>query len=383
MNDSIETLVYGDLGDAGREMLARRELGLRWAMTLEEAVAVLQKVPVRVVLTSDPFALPLMQVGRKLNRLPSCIVVLSPAAMAQRREYEALGATALVPDTNPEGITEAFSQLTGLAFRTHPRAPIATVVDVLFKGERHLLSTKDVSAGGVCVTGLDYVSYGDTVHVRFEMLDPPLEAEAMVVRSTPAPDGPRTSLCFTSISKEDRRTLQRIVDEHATSERASSEQLPQPGSHTLDLLSSLGSRRDAGLGEYRALLATRSRSMPGWLRDVDAALTPSERSALRQDRPKWALTTVNYRVEMARCLMSREPFDRRRALELCDVMAGLVCEDELVDATRARADILRLVNALSRQDRRSLRNKRKESPANSCRVASRLPRMESCRVQGL
>ncbi|MEO1339141.1 MAG: hypothetical protein AAFV29_26095, partial [Myxococcota bacterium] len=100
---------------------------LRWALTLDEAKAVFAADPPRLVLARETMA------DDVLSHLPSglpAVVLLEPDGWSRRERYAQAGATALVRANNRERILEAVSELTGLAFRVHPRIRLDKQVSV-------------------------------------------------------------------------------------------------------------------------------------------------------------------------------------------------------------------------------------------------------------
>src|SRR5688572_3561624 len=221
----IPVLVYGELPEVAHELLARRDLDLRWAMTLEEALAVCRTTPIELVLTSDSYALEFLHADVVCK--PSCIAVVEPDRAAALLEA---GAT-VVAGHNQLQILMAISELTGIAFRMHPRARIETIVDVAFRGQSFYLSTVDVSASGVALSDFPEAACGERARVTFDMFDPPVTGEAIVVRTFER-DGLRCAgLCFTDLTIEDRARLRELVDRERA-EDSSDPILRRPGSDT-------------------------------------------------------------------------------------------------------------------------------------------------------
>src|SRR4051812_31800323 len=115
MAERTTILVLGDAGAVGGDLLRRAEIEILWALSVTEALAVQRRVGPPVCIVREPFAAELLRSRSPTRNLPA-IVLLDPGGWAQRDEYFALGATALVQATSGERILEALSELTGLAF---------------------------------------------------------------------------------------------------------------------------------------------------------------------------------------------------------------------------------------------------------------------------
>jgi hypothetical protein len=249
-------------------------------MTLEEALAVSRTAPIELVITSDAYALQFLLLGAKLAQRPPCIAVSGPDAPSEQL-LEA-GAT-VVADRDPRQILAAVSELTGLAFRMHPRAKMETIVDVTFGSHNLYLSTIDISISGVALSGFPEAGYGDRAQLRFDMFDPPVSAEAMVVRMFDREGTRCAGLCFIDMSAEDRSRL-RVMIERERSEPFVEPMARRPSDDTRELLALLSQETDRGLSEYMRLISERvlgcAERTPGWLNDLAQELTPTERSSL-------------------------------------------------------------------------------------------------------
>ena len=349
----MPTLVYGDLKAAGRELLARSDMDLRWAVHLEEALAVSRRVPLQLVLTSEECGLPFLEDRKDLSRQPPCVVMLSPHAMERREQYRTAGATALVSSEEPARLVEAISELTGLRFRSHPRVPLSTVVDVHFRGENQLLNTIDLSASGTCVSNFPSARYGETAILTFDLLEPPLEVQAMVVRTFHRPDGHCAGLCFTNVSDEDRQRLGAAIDKELSRgdvlEMGTGDVEGLPGTRTLDLIAQFANQKDRGVADYLKMLKSEE-DLPGWLAEIGTSLTSSERKAMAGAGAKWGQYAVRVRVDLGRRILEKEFGEGvGSAMEFCQALGdetrgGPV--EEAVDATQVRASLLRSVYSL-------------------------------------
>jgi hypothetical protein len=356
MSRLVGTLVYGDLRGAGHELLSRSDLDLRWALTLHEALAVSKRVKLDLVIASDHYALAYLSARAELPSHPPCIVLLGDHHLDEKAAFEEAGATALVSGSDPQRIVEAISELTGLTFRDHPRVPLHTVVDVQYGNDSHLLYTFDLSISGVCIRDLPEAKYGDRATVTFDLFDPPLTAEAMVVRSFNLPEAKCTGLAFVELKEEDRKRIEHLVAKELVSMPmfTTSDIADMPGEQTIDLLTALRNKSDEGLSEYldmlTAIVHSKADAGPSWLFEVAAKLTETEREALRGKGPEWAKTAVSVRLDLKRQIIDRSSSgDFSSAMEFCSAMAGEVKSatvDQAVDATSIRSAILRAVYQL-------------------------------------
>jgi hypothetical protein len=351
MTRSIPVLVYGELSEVAHELLGRRGLELRWAMTLEEALAVNRQVPIELAITTDPYAREYLKHREGLESKSPCIVVVDQ----EGREIEYLAAGATVVAT-PETILEAVSELTGLAFRMHPRLELQTVVDVQIDNQNYFLTTIDVSASGVAIAGFPNAQYGARADLRFDMFDPPLLAQAMVVRTFQRDEQQCAGLCFVDMAWEDRARLRMMIER----DRAETSEMTElhRGKDTQDLLALLREDADGGVAEYVRMLmdtvAGRSTSMPSWLRELANELTVTERSAIERGDHSWARAAVGMRVELRRRLIdAANAFDARAALDLCRAIAietRRESDQAASDATIIRAHVLRDASRIHRQE---------------------------------
>src|SRR5437762_8614450 len=103
-------LVCCDAGAAGRVLLARRDLDLRWALTFEEARAVVKSGFPRLVVMREEVAAGLLETMREAKSTASSIVLLEEDGWSRYDGYLSRGATVLVRETNGRRILEAISE---------------------------------------------------------------------------------------------------------------------------------------------------------------------------------------------------------------------------------------------------------------------------------
>ena len=299
---SIHLLVCCDAGAAGRELLARRDTVLRWALTPAEAKAVISSAPPRLILVREEMAEDLL---RDLPAGLPVVVLLEPDGWSRHHRYAETGATALVRASNRERILEAVSELTGIAFRVHPRIPLSEVVEISVGGEANFLEAAEISASGIAVRNLPGARVGTRVTVDLDFLEPTRRLSALVVRFGQDEGQPLAGLAFDALSDEDRRALGGFIRQREAMLLPEPENLTDDlGTYTLDLFSlqELDTRvfRDMMSAYLFPLTGAVGPRMPSWLEKVTSVLTPVERAALQGEaEPKFAPTAVDLRVSLA------------------------------------------------------------------------------------
>lgn len=308
MNTS-SILVVTDAGAAGRALLGRKDVDTRWALTVNEAMAVVAQSKPRVCIVREELAVSLLEAFKSEPLSPPVIVLLEHDGWERRDLYFGLGATALASELSADRILEAVSELTGLSFRNHPRVPFTSVLDATIDEKPHFLETIELSASGVAVRGLPSAQVGDRAELDFVMCDPPVTVTAMVVRTFEHAGETVAGMCFVGLDDERRRALVTVIEEQAKAEA----QAPDPvgftadlgGAFTLDLGETVGSDED-GQKIYLAMLRETAQEatvlMPSWLKRVQSALTPIERTAVvsAEGFPAWALGSVAMRIQLKR-----------------------------------------------------------------------------------
>ena len=300
---SIPILVCCDAGAAGRELLARRDMVLRWALTPAEAKAVVANDPPRLLLIREDMA---EDVLRDLPAGIPAVVLLEPDGWPRHQRYAEAGATALVRASNRERILEAVSELTGLAFRVHPRVPINEVVSATIGDDTHYLEAAEVSASGIAVRNLPGARVGTRVTVDLHFLEPARELSAIVVRFGQDEGQVLAGLAFDGLTEDDRKALVSFIRQREAMMR-----MPEPenltsdlGTYTLDLFHHGGAdtrifkdMMSAALFPVTGAVGPR---MPSWLERVAGSLTSIERASLTGDTDvPFADPAVDLRVTLA------------------------------------------------------------------------------------
>ena len=360
---SIRILVCSDAGAAGRDLLARRDIQLEWALTPEEAVATATGVQLDAIVAREDFVLTLLRHGRRAVRTTPVVVLLEPDGWARRQRYFDAGATALVQATNRERIFEALSELTGLHTSIHPRVPYGDAVDVGLNGRHRFYEAVELSASGLTVRDVPPCELGTTCEVTLAMMEPPYSFSAMVIRQYPDAHGMVTGFAFNAISDDERAMLLDEIDR----KRRALDPLPEPvglttdlsgSTFTLDLFTAM--QGESSNDRYHDLLrqlmeagedASEVRS-PRWLRRVGRHLTELERRALTGGpAPEYALAALDMRIDIARSrAFNLQATPTQKEVDLClDFCRALAVDsvdsdvEDLAQVPQIRAELLREV----------------------------------------
>ncbi len=341
-------LICVDAGEAGRPLLSRRDIDLRWALTVDEAIAAAQRERFEVILTREAPAPELLERMEQNGLSCPCLVLIEPSGWNHRESYFGLGATALMRASNSERILEAISELTGLSFRQAPRVPYEEVVEVELKGNSHYSETSNISHSGVTIRGLPNAQIGDIADIQFVMLDSPERVRAMVIRKS----GNEIGLCFQGLSEHQRVQLDMLL----SAERAKAEPEPPPIGLTVDLLTSTADLVSTDRDEIDALRAQLAAHLlnqaeaPTWLVHIGQQMTDIERDGLcGVDVPQWAHAALMLRLELGQGHADGESpsvqqchtvLDFSRALAVESVQARAVV---LSQVTQIRAALLRML----------------------------------------
>jgi PilZ domain-containing protein len=359
-------LIGRDAGAAGRALLVRRDLELRWSLTVAESIAALKREPRPTLLVlREHFAAEVLSMAKSVARneegdLPPIVVLLEPDGWTRRDSYFGAGATALAQHNSEERVLEAIGSLTGLQFRHHPRVPYSTVIDVNLGGDRLFLETIDLSLTGMSIRGIPSTArMGDRAELHFMMLEPSFTVTGVVARVFEEHGETVAAFSFENPGDDVKKAVAAIV----AHERENAPSLPEPmdmrletaGALTQDLVAQLRSDSDAA-DVYRNMLKERLANPPGvsrvpsWLERVGRALTKVERRALlKTKQPEFAIATIDLRIRLCRMRLEGDwPVDVEcaRALEVCKTLATDARsqgEDVLADVTLIRAALLRSV----------------------------------------
>lgn len=341
----VHIMVISDAGAAGRGLLARRDVELGWALTVDEAVRALERRRPRVVLTREEHARAFLRAAPDLLARVPVVVLLEPSGWERRPEYFALGVTALVDARSEPKILEAVSELTGLPTRFAPRVPYPEVVDVSLQGSKLYLEAVELGTSGLALRDFPPARAGERVEVGLVMMEPPMVVSGMVVRNYIGRTGPLTEVAFNALDDTEHARLAEFVAE----QQNRSQDFPEPigltsdltgGTFTLDLFSSLGEAGEQ-LDPWMELLADRQSSRgdsmraPKWLLRVERELSEVERRVLRGDEaPAFARAALELRIDLARAQANLQADSVRESCEL-----GLdFCRALATDAERERPE---------------------------------------------
>lgn len=351
-------LVVCDAGDAGRDLLTRRDLELAWALTADEAEATLKALKPDLVLVREPLAAEVLAYAKDLKKLVPVVVLLEPDGWANRRGYQDAGAAALVQASARGRILEAVGALTGRTFPQHVRVPFTEFVEVQTAGGSKLVETVDISYTGMGLRYLPEAYLGQEVRVCFDGLNPPITVEGMVIRVADEVVG----VNFQEQSPEMQARLRRLVD--AQNARFPLPEMPEGltvdlnGTFTMELLAS-GGPEHAGDQGFRRMLKDAvlegkpsREGWPRWLVNLEAHLTPLERRCFR-DEPMMspASAAIDLRIMLARMrLEAPDAFPSRalaqQVLDFSRMLEGHSDGEavrDLADVATIRAHLLRAV----------------------------------------
>lgn len=340
----VSILILSDAGAAGRELLARRDVELGWALEVPEARAALERRRPRVVLTREFFALELLESARELLERVPVVVLLEPDGWEERAKYFAAGATALVSEGSLPRILEAVTELTGLPTRHAPRVPYPQVVDVSLMGAKLYLEATELGAGGISIRDFPPARTGDRVEVGLVMMEAPLVLSGMVVRSHVGRGGAVTEVAFNALDDQEREILEHFV----AVERSRSAAFPDPvgltsdlagGTFTLDLFASDDGSTDRWLDLLRRRVGFDDDvKAPKWLSRIERDLSELERRSLAGGRaPAFAKGALEMRIDLGR---AQARLDDPQALrETCELALDF-CRSLCIEARGSSGDIL-------------------------------------------
>lgn len=357
---SLRLLICSDAGAAGRDLLARRDVALEWALTPEEAVAAVQRRLPHAVIAREEFALSFLR-HTTLRNIP-VVILLEQDGWERRQVYFDAGATVLVQAGNRERIMEALSEVCGLSTPNYPRIPYADVVDVELDGDHQLLESVELSVTNLTVRDFPAVPIGSVCKVTFVMLEAPISMTALVTRHQPDLAGSITGLAFNAISDEERRTLLELIE----SKTRALDPLPDPvgltadlsgSTYTLDLFTAMQGESDND-GYHHILRELMSAGddlsgvqAPRWLKRVRRHLTELEERALTTGQaPDYAMAALDMRIDLARsraALMMDVPSPKE--VELCLDFCRALAIDSIESDLRDLAQVAEIRAALLRE----------------------------------
>ncbi|MCA9550562.1 MAG: PilZ domain-containing protein [Myxococcales bacterium] len=351
-------LVVCDAGDAGRDLLSRRDLDLAWALTADEAEAALKAAHPELVLVREPLAAEVLAYARDLKRPVPVVVLLEKDGWANRQGYQAAGAAALVQASARPRILEAVGTLTGRTFPDHVRVPFTEFVEVQTESGSKLVETVDLSYTGMGLRYLPEAAMGQYVTVCFDGLNPPITVAGVVIRVA----NDIVGVHFHEESAEMMRRLHRLVD--AQNARFPLPEMPEGftvdlnGTFTMELLAQ-GSFGEDNDPKFRRLLKDAvvegnpsRQGWPRWLTNIETRLTALERRCFKQDPIEChASASIDLRIMLARLrLESPDTFPTRSLAQRVLDFSRMLEEHsdgesvaDLADVATIRAHLLRAV----------------------------------------
>lgn len=364
---ATQLLIASDAGAAGRVLLARRDLDLRWALTAREARAVLRGERTRVAVVTEELAGPVLAALRR-DASPPPSIILTREDRDHGARYTSAGATAVVPRSSSSAILGAISSITGLRFAAHPRVPYRGLLYVATAADKYFLESHDLSAEGIAIRGLPGAKVGLDVDVSLLDADPPIDARGRIVRTFPDDGETIAAVALTELGSGERRRMGSIVDEELRRLPA----LPDPSElscdlpavTTLDLRDLPEGAKDPNAGaraQLRAAMEHRTHDpLPAWLQRVHDLLAPIERAGLLgMPVPPWVMAAVDQRLMLHQLSLGLSEGPGRDvlvglALELCTTLAAeseTASEELASEITVVRAGLLRDIYAPPRRAR--------------------------------
>lgn len=348
MKRRIPILIVGNAGEVGGEILRRRELETYWALSAEEAACVEEVASPDVCVIREAYALDTL---RALGaHKPRCLVLIEPDGWARRDAYYKAGATALVPATANDRILEALGELTGVPFAKFPRVPFQTPVVVETPKGARLLETENLSVTGVGVKRFPSLPVGSEVKLRFEMLDPPIRATAIVSRVYTEGSMTMAGLSFKDLTLETRSRIEGVIGEVLSRSGAAGGQqdgaprpsrVPPPAVEP-EVKRALRSRLE-GPAESRAGEGSK------WLDRVSAELTPLEsRAALGQPVPSWVHMALDVRLALSRARGEKLTIPERW-IEHARAVASNLLSDAEHESIEIRAQVTQMRASIFRE----------------------------------
>jgi hypothetical protein len=357
--NAVSVLICKDAGTAGRTLLARNDLRVRWALNIAEADSVIRLTKCAVCITRESLARKVLAACNDAGRSIATIVLLEPSSWSSWREYFEAGAMSVLQVNASEQLLDAMADATGLSFRTAPRIPFRTDVGFALGDEGGTWRSVNLSASGICLLDFPPYALGSEVDLAFELDHKRYEVNAIVSQILRHGGRRAVGLAFQEVSREVQAALDNVI--HMEQRRARAVTDPVDEFDRLDESTFLALRSAAAhedtLDLMRALtsaakLPDTDKAAP-WLIAACHALSALEVVAVRnpQAAPKWAQDALlaRIRVYQARARAGDGPLgekDVREVFGLCQRMADSAAgsdDSSLVQVTNVRAEILRAV----------------------------------------
>lgn len=351
----VSILICKDAGAASRTLLARADLRIRWALTKEEASAVINQTKCAVVITRAALASEVLANCAKVDRSIASVVLLEPSQWSSWREYFEAGATSVLRATAAEELLDAMTDATGLMFRTAPRVPFKT--EVRFAEGGGSWTSLNLSSTGICIVDFPPYALGSEVDLSLEMGGKRFEFGAIISQIFRVGQRRAVGLAFADISPE----LRMNINEHTT--RAENQLRNDADAvdqfDPLDESTVLNLRSSTVQGDSLALIRAltsdgkveHSDHAAVWLVAASESFSPIEVTAIQTPKaaPQWAHDAVLGRL---RAFQARSragsgmpsETDIREVFGLCQRLAQSASgsdQQSLVQVTNIRGEILR------------------------------------------
>jgi hypothetical protein len=353
--NKVSILICKDAGTASRTLLARADLRIRWALTANEASAVVGLTRCMVVITRAALAKSVLAKCATSERGITSVVLLEPAQWSEWRDYFEAGATYVLRASAVDELLDTLTDATGVAFRSAPRVPFKSTIRFAEGGGE--FQTLNLSTSGICIVGFPPYALGSEVDLVVTLDGKDFEFNAIISQIFRVGEHRAVGLAFHELTPE----LQMHIEEYTrrAQERGRFVTEPVEEFDPLDEGTLLALRSSAVQGDslslVRALtsdgtIAAAEHAEP-WLVAACRAFTSIEVAAVQAPRtvPQWAHDAVIARISAyrARARAGTQPpseSDVREIFGLCQRLAesAIGSDDEsLVQVTNIRGEVLR------------------------------------------
>jgi hypothetical protein len=339
-------------------LLSRNDLRVRWALTQQEADAVVNLTKCGVVITREHLAKAVLATCAKADRAIATIVLLEPDHWASWREYFEAGATSVLQANATDQLLDAMSDATGLSFRTAARIPFKTEVRFALGDEGGSWRSLNLSASGICLVDFPPYALGSEVDLAFDIGTKSYEFNAMVSQILRVGQRRAVGLAFRDLSPELQTQLDELIRTAQMKIRPVTE--PVEEFDALDESTILALRSSNVQGDALALMralttggkVARADTAAPWLVAACDNFTKVEVDAVRNptSSPAWAQDAVLARLRVFQARAKAGPHgiptdtEVREIFGLCQRLAETATgadPNELVQVANVRAEILR------------------------------------------
>jgi hypothetical protein len=356
-DNAVSILICRDAGSAGRMLLQRHDLRVRWALTPAEVAAVIKLTKCAVCITRDSLAKHTLVSAAKADRPIATIVLLEPEQWSSWREYFEAGATSVLQATATEQLLDAMSDATGLSFRNSPRVPFKNEVKFALGAEGGSWRSLNLSSTGIAIMDFPPYALGSEVDLAFDLHNKRFEFNAVVSQILRVGQRRAVGLEFREVTPELQMNLDEIIQGELKRIRPTTEPVEDfdeaLDEGTLLALRNSNVQRDA-LTLMRVLtsggtVASADAAAP-WLVAACESLSSIEVAAVRNPNsaPKWAQEAVAARLRVYQIRANAgsnipPEAEIREVFAFCQRLAETAegaDEASLVQVTNIRADLL-------------------------------------------